>query len=454
MYNCKNIDLTNTNEISIWGRIVNIKAKANICFLLLGYQTERIQCILEKKNIVNYDELLDLRVQSVIKCAGLLKELPPNNKGIKTASEKYSKIEFHVSNLEIISKCDVLPIQVSDIEDNGKTHAEVGQMHRFNNRWLDLRANRNMAKMMLKSKVTQYFSEYLLNNNFTQIFSPKIIGGSSEGGADVFKLDYFGNNACLAQSPQLYKQMAIVSDLDRVFEIGPVFRAEKSDTNRHLAEFIGLDIELVIPPNKNHHYVIDVLWNTLIYIFNNIKNNCGYIINSIAEKEGFIEPLFTKDPFVITFKKGVKLLNKNGFEQDINEDLSTDNEKALGEIIKKMYDVDLFVLDKYPVSARPFYTMLCSQNPKFTCSYDIIFRGREICSGSQRIHDAKILVERMKDKNINPESLDFYIKMFGTGCMPHGGGGFGLERIVMTYLNSQHITDFSLCPRTLYRLSP
>jgi len=244
--------------------------------------------------------------------------------------------------------------------------------------------------MRLQSGVGQLFREFLYTQNFTEIHSPKLIGGTSEGGANVFRLDYFGQEACLAQSPQLYKQMVLCGDMERVFEIGPVFRAEHSNTNRHLCEFTGLYIEMVF---KEHYFeVLDLLSEMFVFIFNGLEAKYAKELAIVNEQYPF-EPFRCKN-VRLSFKEGVKLLAEAGLEQDPLQDLDTANEKALGKIVREKYDTDFYMLYGYPTNARPFYTMIDPKDPNYTNSYDFFMRGEEITSGAQRIHDPEFLAER------------------------------------------------------------
>jgi aspartyl-tRNA synthetase len=285
-----------------------------------------------------------------------------------------------------------------------------------------------------------------------EIHSPKLIGGTSEGGANVFKLEYFGQPACLAQSPQLYKQMALCGDLGRVFEIGPVFRAEHSYTNRHLCEFTGLDLEMEI---KNHYFeVLDLIGELMVFMFKNIKERYARELAVISQQYPFEEFKCCDPVFKLNFKEGIKLLHEAGIEQNPLEDLSTETEKALGAIVREKYDTDFYMLYGYPVSARPFYTMLDPNDPQYTNSYDFFMRGEEITSGAQRIHEPEMLAKRAAECGIDVATIKDYIESFKYGAPAHGGAGFGLERIVKFYCNLHNIRKTSLFPRDPKRLTP
>jgi len=290
------------------------------------------------------------------------------------------------------------------------------------------------------------------SKGFLEIHSPKLIGGASEGGSNVFHFKYFGQDACLAQSPQLYKQMVLCGDFDRVFEIGPVFRAEDSNTNRHLCEFTGLDMEMVI---KEHYFeVLDVLSEMLIFLFNGIETRYKKELDVIKQQYPF-EDFKCKSPIVnFHFKDGVALLKEAGFTQGDFDDLSTENEKALGKIVKEKYDTDFYMLYGYPAAIRPFYTMLDPTDERYTNSYDFFMRGEEITSGAQRIHDAEMLIKRAEHFEIPVNTIQDYIDSFKYGAPAHGGAGFGLERIVKFYCNLLNIRKSSLFPRDPKRIKP
>jgi aspartyl-tRNA synthetase len=337
-------------------------------------------------------------------------------------------------------------------KEESKEGPIVSLKTRLDHRTLDLRTKANQAIFRVSSAVCQLFREFLYTQNFIEIHTPKLISGTSEGGANVFKLNYFNQPACLAQSPQLYKQMCVMADFDRVFEIGPVFRAEHSFTPRHMTEFIGLDIEMEIKENYNE--VLDLLADMFAYIFAGLETKFAKELAAINEQFPF-EPFQYKKPVVkLTFAEGVELLKKHGVEQDPFEDLSTVTEKKLGAIVKEIYGTDFYMLTKYPVNARPFYTMLCKDDPRYTNSYDFFMRGEEITSGAQRIHDSELLAKRAKECGIVVETIKDYIDSFKYGAPPHGGCGIGLERVVMLYCALGNVRKSCLFPRDPKRITP
>jgi nondiscriminating aspartyl-tRNA synthetase len=443
-------DVDIDKPIWIEGRVDDIRNTSKILFVLLRYQTSKLQLIgFKKSNKALFEQLSKVSSESLIKVYGRLSKI---NTPIKSAT--YHDMEFHVEDFKLISSAESTPFLLQDSDSYDTGRCEVNQDLRLNNRWIDLRGSVNLSIMRIQSGISQAFRNFLIKQGFIEIHSPKTIGAASEGGCEVFELKYFDQLAYLAQSPQLYKQMVINSDFDRVFEVGPVFRAEKSFSNRHLCEFVGLDLEMAISPDKTYHEVLEKIWSLLLSIFNTLETEHSESIQTIKGKLPFELPVVPEDLLIIKFKDGVKLLRDDGKEQGEYDDLNGVNENRLGEIVKEKFGSDLFILDEYPSSVRPFYTMPKPDDEKYSHSFDIIFRGKEISSGAQRVHDYKMLVERIKKSDIDPNSLNDYITSFMYGSRPHGGCGFGLERLTMLYLNLDSIKQASLFPRDPKRLTP
>ena len=337
-------------------------------------------------------------------------------------------------------------------KEKEKLEIVVKMNTRLDNRVFDLRVPTTQAIFKLQSGVAHLFREYLDSQNFIEIHTPKLIGGASEGGSNVFKFKYFNQDACLAQSPQLYKQMCIISDFKRVYEIGPVFRAENSFTSRHLCEFTGLDIEMEI---KEHFFeVLDVLGELFYFIFKGLNERYAKELEIVNNQYPFEPLVLTPEVLKLTWSEGIKLLTENGFKQDINEDLDTENEKALGKLVKDKYKTDFYILYGYPKNARPFYTMPDPKDDNFTNSFDAFIRGEEVLSGAQRIHDYDLLLQKVKEKEINPETLSDYLNAFKLGAPAHGGAGIGLERVVKLFVGLGNIKKCVLFPRDPKRLKP
>ncbi|CAN8100769.1 unnamed protein product [Discula destructiva] len=334
-----------------------------------------------------------------------------------------------------------------------ETHLENIVMHK--------RAPLQQAIQTVRENVRDLFVEFLKKNEFHSFEPPCLIGAASEGGANVFGLPYFGKNAYLAQSPQFYKQMEIAGGRKRVYCVGPVFRAENSNTPRHMTEFTGLDVEMEI--EESYHEVLHMLEGVLLYIFRNLESRCAdeiALVRSIYPSEPFKLPEDGKE-VRLTFAEGQQLLREEGPEEFRNvtdeEDMSTPQEKALGALIRKKYGTDFYVLDKFPESARPFYAKEDPANREVTNAYDFFMRGQEIMSGGQRINLPDELEARMVRKGVDPKAtgLKEYVSVFRqAGCPPHGGGGIGLDRVVAFYLNLPNVQLAAYYPRTPSRLFP
>jgi nondiscriminating aspartyl-tRNA synthetase len=347
-----------------------------------------------------------------------------------------------------------LPLLIEDASRPASEEelAKVNLDTRLDNRILDLRTVTNQAIFRIEAGVCKLYRDTLDGFGFVEIHTPKIISAASEGGANVFEVTYFKRSAYLAQSPQLYKQMAICADFEKVYTIGSVFRAEDSNTHRHMTEFIGLDIEMAF--SYHYHEVVKVIGDVFVQIFKGLEEKYGDEVNTVY-RQFPAEPFKYLDPsLVLTYTEGVQMLRDNGVEMGDDEDLSTPNEKFLGRLVKAKYGTDFYILDKYPLAVRPFYTMPDANNPKYSNSYDMFMRGEEILSGAQRVHDPEFLTERALHHGIDLEKIKAYIDSFRYGAPPHAGGGIGLERVTMLYLGLDNVRKASMFPRDPKRLTP
>lgn len=337
----------------------------------------------------------------------------------------------------------------------------ASMLTRLDNIVMHKRAPIQQAIADIRMEVKELFRSYLRGHGFKEFEPPCIIGAASEGGANVFRLPYFTTEAFLAQSPQFYKQIEIAGGRKRVFSIGPVFRAENSNTPRHMTEFTGMDLEM--ETTRGYHEALHMLEGVLLHIFRGIKERCAdeiELVRSVYPSEEFLLPEPGKE-VRLTFAEGQKLLREEGPEEWRNvkddEDMSTPQEKALGALIRKKYNTDFYVLDKFPESARPFYAKEDSANPQVTNAYDFFMRGQEILSGGQRINDPVELEARMRRKGVDPASpgLKEYVDIFRSAGVPaHSGGGIGLDRVVAFLLGLPSVHMAAFYPRTPKRLTP
>lgn len=357
------------------------------------------------------------------------------------AEEQKSKrgIEYVVEKLEIYAK----PLEPLPVDTAGKTPVLLDTRLKY--RWLLARKPEERAIVRIRSGIIKAAREYFEANGFTEIHTPKIVAAGAEGGATLFKVQYFENDAYLSQSPQLYKQMLIAS-FEKVYEITPYFRAEKFNTPRHLNESWGIDAEQGFISSVED--VMKTLEELVAYIVNYVSKNYREELEELG-----IQPLQLTTPFKrLKFTEVVDLLRSEGVDVRENEDLSDYAERKLGEIMseKKHY---LYFIVGFPWSSTAFYYMR-EEDGIYTRKFDLDFKGLEIASGGQREHRYEKLVEALKDKGLNPENYSFYLEAFKYGMPPHGGFGLGIERLLMKILNLENIREAVLFVRDRTRLIP
>ncbi|RUS31986.1 hypothetical protein BC938DRAFT_476578 [Jimgerdemannia flammicorona] len=480
------INASRTSEIVlVRARVHNSRPTgAKMCFFVFRQGVATIQGLVQadpnniSKNMIKF--AVDIPLESIVLVEAVVAKPVDDVKSCTVSDAELSIQKIHVIS-EALGR---LPFS---LEDASRPEAEFGKVEdaqfsrvnldtRLNNRVVDLRVgysiwripvlisqihlchhilsqtNANHAIFKIQSGVCQLFREYLIGKDFMEIHSPKIIGAASEGGANVFRVRYFKGEAYLAQSPQFYKQMSVAADFDRVFEIGSVFRAEDSNTHRHMTEFIGLDMEMAF---EEHYYeVLDVLDELFVSIFTGLKQRFSKEIEAVRRQYPFEEFEFLPKTLRLQYAEGIKMLREAGVEIGDYDDFNTEQERRLGRLVKEKYHTDFYMLDKFPLSVRPFYTMPDPTNPNYSNSYDFFMRGEEVLSGAQRVHDPAFLEERARAHGIDLATIQPYIDSFKHAAPPHAGGGIGLERVIMLYLNLGNIRKTSLFPRDPKRLEP
>ncbi|EIW86660.1 aspartyl-tRNA synthetase [Coniophora puteana RWD-64-598 SS2] len=449
-------------HVTLRARIQTSRAQGKrMVFLNLRQRTDTVQALLQVTDDQVSTQMVkwatSLADESIVLIEGTIMKAPE-----PIISASIDDVEIHIRELWLISGLeDRLAFSLEDATRSESAPEVEGQFSRvlletrLNNRVLDLRTQTNQAIFRLQHGITNLFRQYLNDQGFVEIHSPKLQGAATESGASVFKVDYFKRNAFLAQSPQLAKQMAIAADFERVYEIGPVFRAEDSNTHRHMTEFTGLDLEMVI--EEHYHEVRDLLDEMLKSIFRGLREKYSKEIGVIKKQFEADEFKWREGPegtLILSFKEATDLLVEDGVDRSDLDDINTKNERRLGRIVKEKYDTDYFIVDRFPMELRPFYAMPSADDPNLSNSYDFFMRGEEILSGGQRVHYAPFLEEAMKKKGIDPASMKGYLDGFRLGCPPHGGGGIGLERVLMLYLKLNNIRRASLFPRDPKRLEP
>ncbi|KAK6199185.1 aspartyl-tRNA synthetase [Scheffersomyces amazonensis] len=463
----KDLSAANDGEKVIFrARVHNTRQQgATMLFLTLRQQSNLIQALLRankdtdekaiSKQMVKWASSINL--ESIVVVYGTVRKVDELIK-----SSTIQDVEIHVDKIHTVHETpEQLPLL---IEDASRSDAEAEALKlpivnldtRLDARVIDLRTPTNQAIFKIQSGVCLLFREFLTKKGFTEVHTPKIIGAASEGGANVFEINYFKGSAFLAQSPQFYKEQLIAADFEKVFEIAPVFRAENSNTHRHMTEFTGLDLEMAF--EEHYDEVLDVLMELFVFIFTELKNRYGKEIATVRKQFPVEEFKIPHDGKMVRlhFKEGIAMLRAAGKEVDDFEDLSTENEKLLGKLVRDKYDTDFYILDKFPLAVRPFYTMPDPEDPRYSNSYDFFMRGEEILSGAQRVHDPELLRERLAAHEVDwhVPGLQEYVDAFTYGCPPHAGGGIGLERVVMFFLDLKNIRRASLFPRDPRRLRP
>lgn len=414
-------------EVVVAGWIQDIKVLGKIAFLILRDKTGLVQITLFKKDLKdNFKKLISLNRESVCAFKGKLCENPQSKLGI----------EIIPTDFEILSPAEVpLPMGVVD-----KVNVEMDT--RIESRYIDLRRKETSAIFHIRSSMIRGVRDALERKGFVEVHTPKIVATATEGGTALFPVEYFEKRAYLNQSPQLFKQILMASSLDKVYEIGPAFRAEEHDTVRHLNEFTSIDIEMAFADDED---VMDILEDVIISAIKRINDECRHHLEVLG-----MEIDVPMKPFPrISFEKAVNICRKRDIDVAEGEDLSTEALKVIGQEFKSF-----FFITRWPTHLKPFYAMPCEDNPKFSRSFDLMYREKEVTSGAQRVHNPKMLVERLKECGLNAESFKSYIEAFRYGMPPHAGWGLGAERLLMILTNASNIRECVLFPRDRRRLTP
>tara|TARA_Y100000310_G_scaffold315414_1_gene365904 strand:+ start:1239 stop:2615 length:1377 start_codon:yes stop_codon:yes gene_type:complete len=413
-------------KVFLQGRVYNLRKMGGINFLLLQDRDGLVQIVFDKLE----EKVL---TGSLVSITGKVKSEKRAPGGVEVLGEK----------VEIISS----PVEEAPI-DLSKAELKAKLSTLLDNRPITLRHEKVKAIFRVSNTVVRAYAEVMREMGFTEIKTPKILGAASEGGSNFFTIDYFGRKAFLAQSPQFYKQIT-AGVFERVFEIGPVFRAEPHFTTRHVNEYISLDAEIGFI--QDHEDVMNILNKAVKYIFSEIKK----------DNKSELELYKVKVPNVPVKIPKIKLADmreiiRKKYKYNIPSDTDIDpkGERLAGKYAKEKYNSDFLFLTHYPTRKRPFYTMPDEKNPKETKSFDLIYAGVEMVTGSQRIHDYDMLVANIKKWGLKPKDFKFYLQAFKYAMQPHGGWGMGLERIVYQLLDLKSIKQAVLFPRDVKRLTP
>lgn len=419
-------------NVIINGYIHTIRHMGEVAFVVLRKREGLVQCVFEE-GVTDFN-LKDLKEGMTVEAEGLLHEEERAPQGFEV---RLTKIRILTSPKEGV----MLPLPIAKWKM--KTSLET----KLNYRPISLRNIRERAIFKLQEGIVRGFRDFLFSQGFTEIRTPKIVAGNAEGGANVFKLEYFGSKAFLAQSPQFYKQ-TMVGVFDRVFEAAPVFRAEKHNTTRHLNEYTSLDFEMGFIDSFEDIMAMETEMLRAVFALLNkdYAKELRLLDVTLTEIDRIPAVRFDEAKALISEKYNRKM--RNPF------DLEPEEEVLIGKYFKEEYGSDFVFVTHYPSKKRPFYAMDDPADPKFTLSFDLLFKGMEITTGGQRIHDYDAQVAKMIARGMNPEEFSNFLMIHKYGMPPHGGLGIGLERLTMKLLDEQNVRETTLFPRDLSRLEP
>ena len=412
-------------KVQIHGSIYKIRKMKGFSFVLLRTKRAVVQCVASGEIEVPREESCVVITAAV-------------------AAEKRSRTgyELQVEKISVLS----VPHEMTPVVINQK-RVDTSMEHLLDCRPVTLRNERERAVFKLQEGICRGIREFLYREHFTEIHTPKIVQSGAEGGANIFSLNYFGKEAYLAQSPQFYKQM-MAGVYERVFEIGPVFRAEKHDTSRHLNEYTSVDFEMGYI--SSFWEIMEMETAMLKFMLRYLAEHYGKEIELLALRLPNIEEI----PAIRFSEAKKKVAEARRCPVSDWEDFEPEEEKILSELIFKETGSEFVFVTHYPCAKRPFYAMDSKENPKETESFDLLFRGLEITTGGQRIHDYEEQIGKMKRRNMNLQLFESYLMMHKCGMPPHGGLGLGLERFTGRLLGYENVRYTTLFPRDIHRLLP
>ncbi|MBI2670811.1 aspartate--tRNA(Asn) ligase [Candidatus Woesearchaeota archaeon] len=415
------------------GWVHELRELGNIKFLLLRDNSGIVQVTIIKKNIneSKFKEISKISKESVIEIDGQASKSKEAPNGIEVIMK-----DFNVLSL---SK-PVLPLEVTE-----KTPSMPQQ--RFDFRSIDLRKPKNHAIFIVQSKLIEGIIEYLNANGFIQVFTPCIMGSASESGADVFKIDYYGKKAFLRQDPQLHRQLTIAAGFEKIYDLGPSWRAEVSHTTKHLCEHRTIAVETAFINDEVD--VIRLQENLVIASLKKVNKECKEQLKLLNVKLKIPESTLPE----LRFPQVYYMLEKHD-KNIYGQDLDAEAEKIIHEYVRKKYNSEFYFLNRFPFKIKPFYVMRVDDEKEWARSIDLYYNGVELSSGGQREHRYQVLISQIKEKGLNPEHLEWFTKFFQYGVCPHGGFALGIERLTKQLLNLENIRDAVLFPRDPERLLP
>ena len=423
-------DLKVGKEVRLNGWLHEVKDLAKVKFIILRDKSGIVQCVILPENKELFDSVSKLKPEMAVELKGKVVE----NKIAK------SGFEVQLDSVEVLGDVtQVLPIQVVE---KGDINTDLST--RLDYRFLDLRKPSQQSIFKVRNCVFNTTVDFFSRNGFTSVNTPKLTSAGVESGAEMFSLDYFGNKAFLSQSPQIYKQMLVCSGFERVYEIGSIFRAENSNTTRHQTEFIGIDFEMAFV--KNVDELMDFTELYIKEIIKKLQEECMGVLQEY--KVNFKVP---KEIPRIDINELKDFLKSKGKELSEDDDLDSESEMKVGNYIRGKYGSDFVFVTNYPWEARPFYHQ---KDGKGTKSFDLLFKGVEIATGSMREHKYDLLKKQAEEKDVDLDTMEDYVLLFKCGAPPHGGCGLGLDRITQRVLNLENVREAVFLPRDPDRLRP
>ena len=416
------------DEVIVAGFAADAKEMGKIAFITLRDRSGTVQIVATPENS-QFKDISAIAKESVITLKGIVKQSK-----LKSGAKELQLKEFEVVNPSQPN----LPIDFS-----GKVPTNLDK--RLDFRILDLRNPKVLAIFKIRSRVNMAIREFLIQEGFIEMQTPKIISAGAEGGATLFPVVYYNKKAFLSQSQQLYKQMMLAAGFEKVFEIGPTFRAEKSHTTRHMTEFTHFDFEMAYIDDEDD--VLKVMERMFVHVMDDVAKNCRADFETLG-----INPDIPALPFPrVPYRECIEMLNANGSRTKFGEDITSEDERILGKLVQRKYRNSAYFLTKWPTKIRAFYIM----NEGELCrGFDFMYRGLELSSGGQREHRYEVLKQQIANNGMNPDNFEFYLDAFKYGIPTHGGFGIGVDRMVQMICQLDNIREAVLFPRDPERLEP
>ncbi len=429
----KKLDSLVGSRVKICGWVEKLRDQKRMQFLVIRDHTGTIQAINDKTANTKLAQIISgLTIESAVEITGSV---------VANEAIKLGGLEITMEEIRVVNRAETpLPLNPNAMTEN-----------RLDWRFLDLRLPQNRLIFEVQTAAEEAMRQFWNENGFIEIHSPKFMESASESGGELFRVEYFDRYAYLAQSPQFYKQMAMAAGFDRIFEIGPVFRANPSFTSRHDTEFTSVDIEMSWI--DSHEDVMHMEERWMQYVLQSIQSNLGVKIKNTLGVEIVVPTL----PFPrVTMAEAYSILDNAGYQITRAEkgDLDPEGERTLAAYIAKEFGHEFVFVTDYPASVRAFYHMRYPDRPETTKSFDLIWKGLEITTGAQREHRHEVLISQVLEKGLNPDSIKYYLDFFRFGCPPHGGYGFGLTRMLMMMLDRKNVREVTYLYRGVNRLTP